>query len=275
MQNAETARAPPSASPSAFCILHSAFWCSPPHPRRLRPPAAHARQLLLLLLLHRAQQRVGIRLPLRLVRLLVARRRRAVGLLLLLLLLRRAVRVLLLPVTRQLLLLLFSAQRNLEVALRLRVARPHPQHLGVIADGRIERVRCQRAVAAIEERIRAQLRIGQRFGQRRRALLPIAVRDLRRAEVVRGVGRFADRIGLGKRRRRLIEFALRVLRHAARRRRVRARRPRQLLPHLGPREEEQQRDHSAPRFAIEPSISTRNANASGHWKRSTGTRSRF
>ena len=47
--------------------------------------------------------------------------------------------------TALLLLFLFFAPRDLEVPLRLPVARLHPPHLGVIADGGIERVRCERA----------------------------------------------------------------------------------------------------------------------------------
>src|ERR1051326_1604626 len=104
MQNAEFA----GAGPSAFCILHSAFG-SPTHAQFLTARAMHPRQLLLLLLLHRAQQRVEVRLPF-LLRLLARLR------LLLLLLLRRAALALLL-------LLLHRALQHLgdlEVALRRR-----------------------------------------------------------------------------------------------------------------------------------------------------------
>src|ERR1051325_11687915 len=121
MQSAECG----AATHSAFCILHSAF-SLPPHAQFLTARPVHSRQLLLLLLLYRPQQRVEVRLPF-LLRLLAAGAR----LMLLRLRLRPAAAL------RRLLLLFLRALEDagdLEVPLRRGVARAEIQRLDAGAD---------------------------------------------------------------------------------------------------------------------------------------------
>src|SRR5947208_16843081 len=109
-------------STSAFCILPSAFH-SPPHPPVRGTHPLHPLQLFLLLLLHRAQERLGVRVALRLA--LLRSDARPLLVALLLLLRTRSLRILLLP-TLRLLRLRLAIERDLEVALRGQIARPKP-----------------------------------------------------------------------------------------------------------------------------------------------------
>src|SRR6266576_6896607 len=98
-------------STSASCILPSAFH-SPPHASSGGTRALHSLQLFLLLLLHRAQERLGVGVVLRLALLRSGARPMLVALLLLLR--TRSLRILLLPALR-LLRLRLTVERDLEV----------------------------------------------------------------------------------------------------------------------------------------------------------------
>src|SRR5712692_5445253 len=112
----------------------------------LRP--MHARQLLLLLLLHGSQERFDVCI---LFLLIVGS---GVGVLFLGMRSRSLLRI-----TRSagtpLLLLVPAGQRDLEIAFGRRIIRPEPQNVGVVADGVIVCAGGERTVAAIEERIGA------------------------------------------------------------------------------------------------------------------------
>src|SRR6266849_5760228 len=130
---------------STLNIQHSTFLVSPSDVQLLPPRPMHARELLLLLLLHRSQERFDIRI---LFLLIVGS---GVGVLFLRMRSRSLLRIARSAGT--LLLLLASArQRDLEIALGRRIARPQPQDVGIVADSVIVCAGGERAVAAIEER---------------------------------------------------------------------------------------------------------------------------
>src|SRR5205085_11415159 len=119
----------------------------------------HPRQLLVLLLLHAPQQRLGIRIALLLL-LLFARLR-------LRLLLRRLRGVAALVAAAVFLLHGAAALGDLEVALGRGVGWAELERVGVVADGVVVRVRGQRGVAAVEERVGAQRRVLHRRAEGR------------------------------------------------------------------------------------------------------------
>src|SRR6185436_4745062 len=227
-----------------FCVLRL-----PPHPLLPRRPRLHPPQFLLFLLLHAAQQSLEVGLALGLA---VAGGGGGLGLLLIL--------------GGFVLLAAFGAgaggvaagEGDLEVAFGAGVVGAELQRLDVVADCVVEGFRRQRAVAAVEERVRAERRVLHRLGERRRALLALARGDLRGAEVERAARRRRELLRALQPAHRLFVLLLRVRARATRARGMR-------VGFREPRDGEQQNDdHSAPRFASEPPRSAKNARASGH-----------
>ncbi len=73
------------------------------------------------------------------------------------------------------------------------------ERVGVVADGVVVRLRGERGVAAVEERVGAQGWILHRRGERGRSRLPIPRGDFGRAEVEGAGGRGGDGVRLAKR----------------------------------------------------------------------------